>query len=86
MRNPSEAEWQRLESAFAVFFLVTVAVGFGFMFLSPVPPAVAIVLIAPPVLVTGWIWLVVIRGRDVERLQRLNAFAARRRRPRRGGG
>lgn len=84
MRNPSEAEWQRLESSFATLFLVTVAVGLGFMFLSPFPRAVAIVLLVPPVLATGWIWLVVIRGRDTERLQRLRAFVTRRRGPRRG--
>jgi hypothetical protein len=85
-RVPSDAEWQRLESGFSVLFLVTVTVGLGFMFLSPFPPAVAIVLLAPPVLATGWIWLVVIRGRDAERLQRINAFVARRRRGRRGRG
>jgi hypothetical protein len=86
MRNPSEAEWQRLEGGFSVLFLVTVAVGLGFMFLAPFPKAVALVLVAPPVLATGWIWLVVIRGRDAERLQRLSAFAARRRGPRGGRG
>lgn len=76
-RVPSEAEWSRLESAFGVFFLVTVVVGLGFLLISPFPAIVSAVLMAPPVLATGWVWIVVIRGRDADRLQRLTSRAAR---------
>lgn len=76
-RVPSEAEWRRLESAFGVFLLVTVTVGIGFLLISPFPTAVSAVLLAPPVLATGWVWIVVIRGRDADRLHRLKTFAAR---------
>lgn len=87
-RVPSEAQWQRLESGFGVLFLVTVAVALGFILIAPFPAVVSAVLMALPVLGTGWVWIVVIRGRDADRLARLSAFAARsplgrrRRRPR----
>lgn len=86
-RVPSEAEWQRLESGFGVLFLVTAVVAIGFILISPFPAAVNAVLMALPVLATGWVWVVVIRGRDADRLAHLTAFAARsplgrRRRPR----
>lgn len=76
-RVPSEAEWSRLESAFGAFFLVTVAVGLGFLLISPFPGVVSAVLMIPPVLATGWVWIVVIRGRDADRLQGLTTLAAR---------
>ena len=76
-RVPSEAEWQRLESGFGVLFLVTVAVAVGFVLISPFPAVVSAVLMALPVLATGWLFVVVIRGRDADRLARLTAFAAR---------
>ena len=76
-RVPSESEWQRLESGFGVLLLVTVAVALGFILISPVPKAVSVVLMALPVLATGWVWVVVIRGRDADRLGRLTALAAR---------
>jgi hypothetical protein len=37
----------------------------------------------PIVVPTGWVWIMVILRRDVDRLGRLNAFAARRRSRRR---
>ena len=76
-RVPSDAEWQRLESGFGVLFLVTAAVAVGFILISPFPAIVSAFLMAPPVLATGWVWVVVIRGRDADRLARLSAFAAR---------
>ena len=64
--------------------LVTAAVAVGFIFASPFPPIVGAVLMAPPVIGTAWLWVVVIRGRDADRLYRLSSFAARHRhRPRR---
>ena len=80
---PSDAEWQRLAVAFGGFFAATVAVAALFIAASPFPPAVGLVLMAAPVLVTGWIWIVVVLRRDAEALQRITAFAARRRRRRR---
>lgn len=82
-RVPSEAEWQRLDNGFRVLFLVTVAVALGFVFLAPFPPIVSLVLMAPLVGYTGWVWIAVIRARDADRLQRLNSFASRHRRRRR---
>jgi hypothetical protein len=76
-RVPSEAEWQRLESGFGVLFLVTAVVALGFILISPFPVAVSAVLMALPVVATGWVWVVVIRGRDADRLGRLTGFAAR---------
>ena len=87
-RVPSDAEWQRLESGFGVLFLVTAVVALGFILIAPFPTVVSAVLMALPVLATGWVWVVVIRGRDADRLARLSALAARsplgrrRRRPR----
>lgn len=82
-RVPSDAEWQRLAVAFGSFFAATVAVAALFIAVSPFPPVVGLVLTAPPVLVTGWIWIVVVLRRDAEALRRITAFAARRRRRRR---
>lgn len=84
-RVPSEGEWKRLESGFAALMLVTVAVAIVFIAASPFPPTVGAVLMAPPVIGTAWLWIIVIRGRDADRLYRLSSFAARhrRRRPRR---
>ncbi|MGH9010945.1 MAG: hypothetical protein ACRDYF_14015 [Acidimicrobiia bacterium] len=84
-RVPTEAEWQRLDSAFGVFFLVTLAVAAIFMSAAPFPPLVGAIVMAPLVVPTAWIWIMVIRRRDVDRLLQLNAFAARRRRRRRPG-
>jgi hypothetical protein len=75
-RVPSEAEWKRLESGFGVLFLVSAAVAIGFILMSPFPAFVSAVLMAPPVTATGWVWIVVIRGRDADRLARLSTFAA----------
>ena len=41
-RVPSEAEWRRLESGFGALLLVTVAVGIGFLLVSPFPAAVSL--------------------------------------------
>jgi hypothetical protein len=81
-RVPTEAQWQRLDSAFGTFFLVTLAVAAIFIMAAPFPPLVSAVIMGPLVVPTGWIWIVVIRRRDAERLGRLSAFAARRRRGR----
>jgi hypothetical protein len=44
---------------------------------------VGAIIMSPLVVPTGWIWIMVILRRDVDRLRRLNAFAVRhRRRPR----
>ncbi len=84
---PSEAQWQRLDSTFGVFFLVTLVVAAIFIIGAPFPPLVSAIIMAPLVVPTAWIWIVVIRRRDVDRLQQLHAFAVRRRgRRRRGGG
>ncbi|HEV8626786.1 MAG TPA: hypothetical protein VG034_20265 [Acidimicrobiia bacterium] len=83
-RVPTEAEWQRLNVVFGTFFAITVAVAAMFMFASPFPPIVGGIIMSPVVVPTGWIYIMVIRQRDVDRLARLNAFAMRhRRRPRR---
>jgi hypothetical protein len=76
-RVPSEAEWQRLESGFGVLFLVTAAVAIGFILVAPFPAVVSAILMALPVVATGWVWIVVIRGRDADRLARLTGFATR---------
>jgi hypothetical protein len=78
-RVPTEAQWQRLDSAFGSFFLVTVVVAVIFMMAAPFPPLVSAVIMGPLVVPTAWIWMVVIRRRDADRLDRLSALAARRR-------
>ena len=78
-RVPTEAQWQRLDSAFGSFFLVTLAVAAIFIMAAPFPPLVSAVIMGPLVLPTAWIWMVVIRRRDADRLGQLSAFAARRR-------
>lgn len=82
-RVPTDAEWQRLTTAFGLFFAASLAVAVVFIAASPFPAAVGIVLMGPPVVVTGWIWIGVMLRRDAARLQRITAFAARRRRRRR---
>ncbi|MCA1845981.1 MAG: hypothetical protein LC792_22880 [Actinobacteria bacterium] len=82
-RVPSEAEWQRHNIVFGTFFAITVAVAVIFIFASPFPPVVGAVIMSPIVVPTGWVYIMVIRRRDVDRLSRLTAFALRhRRRPR----
>jgi membrane protein implicated in regulation of membrane protease activity len=78
-RVPTEAQWQRLDSAFGSFFLVTLVVAAIFMMAAPFPPLVSTVIMGPLVVPTAWIWMVVIRRRDADRLGQLSAFAARRR-------
>ena len=87
-RVPTEAEWRRLDSAFSVFFLITVVVAAIFISAAPFSPLVGAIIMAPVVVPTGWIWIMVIRRRDVDRMLKLNDFAARRRsrRRRRGRG
>jgi hypothetical protein len=82
-RVPTEAEWQRLDTAFGVFFLITLAVAAIFIVAAPFPPVVGAGIMAPVVVPTGWIWIMVIRRRDVDRLTKLVDFAARRRERRR---
>ena len=82
-RVPSDAEWQRLALVFGVFFTVTLAVAVVFITASPFPPVVAMGIMSPIVVPTGWIWIMVILRRDVDRLERLNEYAARRRSRRR---
>lgn len=82
-RVPTDAEWQRLDSAFGVFFLITLVVSAIFIAAAPFPPIVGALVMAPIVVPTGWVWIMVIRRRDVERMQRLNGFAMRRRNRRR---
>ena len=79
-RVPSEAQWQRLTVAFGGFLVATLAVAVIFITASPFSPLVGAILMAPLVVPTAWIWIMVILRRDVDRLHRLNAFAARRRR------
>lgn len=82
-RGPSEAQWRRLDSSFGIFFLVTLTVAVIFMLGAPFSPLISAVIMSPLVLSSGWVWIMVIRRRDVDRLVRLNDFAARhRRRPR----
>lgn len=82
-RVPSEEQWQRLNSAFGSFFLVTLVVAAIFIMAAPFPPVVSVIIMGPLVVPTAWIWIVVIRRRDADRLGQLSAFAARRRRRRR---
>jgi hypothetical protein len=82
-RVPSDAEWQRLALAFGAFFTITLAVAVIFITASPFPPLVGAIIMGPIVVPTGWVWIMVILRRDVDRLGRLNAFAARRRSRRR---
>jgi hypothetical protein len=79
-RGPSEAEWQRLDTSFGIFFVVTLAVAVIFVLGAPFPPLVSAVLMSPLIVSSGWVWIMVIRRRDIGRLHRLNSFAARRRR------
>jgi hypothetical protein len=82
-RVPTEAEWRRLDVVFGTFFVITVAVAAIFIFASPFPPVVGVIIMSPVVVPTGWIYIMVIRRRDIDRLARLSAFALRhRRRPR----
>jgi membrane protein implicated in regulation of membrane protease activity len=85
-RVPSEAEWQRLDNTFGVFFLITLAVAAIFILAAPFPPLVGAIIMSPLVAPTAWVWIMVIRRRDADRLLKLNAFAARRRGRRRPGG
>lgn len=78
-RVPSEAEWQRLTVAFGLFFAASVVVAVVFIAASPFPPVVGVILMGPPVGVTGWIWVGIILQRDADRLNDLRSFAARRR-------
>jgi hypothetical protein len=83
-RIPSEAEWQRLNTVFGTFFAITLAVAVIFLVGAPFPKVVSAIIMSPIVVPTGWIYLMVIRQRDLDRLDRLRAFALRhRRRPRR---
>jgi hypothetical protein len=82
-RVPSEAQWRRLDSAFGTFFLITMVVAAIFIIAAPFPPLVSAVIMAPLVVPTAWIWIVVIRRRDADRFDQLSAFAARRRSRRR---
>jgi hypothetical protein len=78
-RVPTEAQWQRLDSAFGTFFLITLVVAAIFIMAAPFPPLVSAVIMGPLVVPTAWIWMMVIRRRDADRLGRLSAFAERRR-------
>jgi membrane protein implicated in regulation of membrane protease activity len=82
-RVPTEAQWQRLDSAFGTFFLITLAVAAIFIMAAPFPPVVSALIMGPLVVPTAWIWMVVIRRRDADRLGQLSAFASRRHRGRR---
>jgi hypothetical protein len=83
-RVPTEAEWQRHNVVFGIFFTITVAVAVIFISASPFSPLVGALIMSPIVVPTGWIYIMVIRRRDIDRLARLNDFAMRhRRRPRR---
>ena len=82
-RVPSEAEWQRHNVVFGTFFAITVVVAVIFITASPFAPVVGAVIMSPIVVPTAWIYIMVIRRRDVDRLAGRNAFAMRhRRRPR----
>jgi hypothetical protein len=82
-RVPSEAEWQRLNVVFGTFTLITVVVAVVFITVSPFPPVVGLGIMAPIVAPTLWIYIMVIRRRDLSRLDQLTAFAMRRRSRRR---
>ena len=77
---PSEAEWQRHNVVFGVFFAITVTVAVVFITASPFPPVVGAVIMSPIVVPTGWVYLMVIRRRDVDRLARVTDFALQHRR------
>jgi len=80
---PSEAEWQRLNTVFGTFFAITVVVAIIFIVGAPFTRVVSALIMSPIVVPTGWIYLMVIRQRDLDRLDRLRAFALRHRRRRR---
>jgi len=83
-RVPSEAEWERHNVVFGTFFAMTVVVAVIFISAAPFPRIVSAVIMSPIVLPTAWIYIMVIRRRDNDRLSRLTNFAlSHRRRPRR---
>lgn len=84
-RVPTEAEWQRLNVVFGTFTLITVVVAFVFITASPFPPLIGAGLMAPIVCPTAWIYIMVIRRRDLNRLDQLSAYALRRRERKRRG-
>jgi hypothetical protein len=79
-RVPSEEEWQRHNVVFGVFFAITLTVAVVFITASPFPPIVGALIMSPIVLPTGWVYLMVIRRRDVDRFGRLIDFALEHRR------
>ena len=84
-RVPTEAEWQRLNVVFGTFTLITVVVAFVFITASPFPRLIGAGLMAPIVGPTAWIYVMVIRRRDLNRLDQLSAYALRRRERKRRG-
>jgi hypothetical protein len=82
-RVPSEAEWQRLNVVFGTFAAITVVVAIVFITASPFPPVIGLGIMSPIVAPTLWIYIMVIRRRDLDRLDQLTAFAMRRRSRRR---
>jgi hypothetical protein len=84
-RVPTEAEWQRLNVVFGTFTLITVVVAFVFITSSPFPQLIGLGLMAPIVGPTAWIYIMVIRRRDLNRLDQLSAYALRRRERKRRG-
>ena len=79
--EPTDAEWRRFAFGSGVMFLGTLAFSALFFWVLPFSPIVRAVILTPPVLFSGWIWVWVGLGRDTQRLRRLNALAERR-----GGG
>ena len=82
-RVPSEAEWQRLNVVFGTFTVITMVVAVVFITASPFPPVVGLGIMAPIVVPTLWVYIMVIRRRDLDRLGQLTDFAMRRRSRRR---
>ncbi len=82
-RVPSEAEWERHNVVFGTFFAMTVVVAVIFISAAPFPRIVSAVIMSPIVLPTAWVYIVVIRRRDNDRLSRLTNFALSHRRRRR---